>query len=62
VDADMARRIRAEHVPTVTWWGCAVQLRCLACRAAYPCPLVVRLEVELVRAGAVRGNAGRFGS
>jgi hypothetical protein len=59
MDPETVDRIRAAHTPTVTWWGCGVQLTCLACRVAYPCLSVIALE-ERLRLERVRGNVGRF--
>ncbi|MCW2638351.1 MAG: hypothetical protein JWP76_657 [Dactylosporangium sp.] len=59
MDPEIVARIRAAHTPTVTWWGCAVQLTCLTCGTAYPCLAVVALE-ETLRLERIRGNVGRF--
>jgi hypothetical protein len=57
MDAEMLTRIRAAHIPTIAWWGCAVQLTCRTCQAAYPCLAVVALE-ERLRHERVRGDVG----
>ncbi|MGC9665556.1 hypothetical protein ACNTMW_03260 [Planosporangium sp. 12N6] len=47
MDPEAVARIRAAHSPTVTWWGCAVQLTCVTCRDAYPCLAIVALAERL---------------
>jgi hypothetical protein len=59
MDPEIVARIRAAHTPTVTWWGCAVQLTCLTCGTTYPCLAIVALE-ETLRLERIRGNVGRF--
>lgn len=46
MDPDATARIRAAHTPTITWWGCAVQLTCLSCRTPFPCLALVGLAVQ----------------
>jgi hypothetical protein len=59
MDAETITRVRAAHSPTVTWWGCAVQLTCLNCGTSYPCLTVIVLE-ERLRLERARGDVGRF--